>query len=364
MVRCRTMSCPTPGDDTMDKTVKKKGLVACNLCGARDEHELSDRDRDGAHLRTVICRNCGLVYTNPRPAPEEIAHYYERSYRLDYKGVLEPKRKHVARAAKVAAKRVRDILEYLTHGMRSLDIGSGGGEMVYAMRMLGLDGSGLEPNEGYSAYARNILRLPVSSGCIENAVLPENYYDLLTMYHVIEHLHDPLGALQTLHSAMKPNGVLVVECPNVEAHCQAPSHRLHRAHLYNFNTVTLQALAEKAGFRLVRLSLSPGGGNINAILEKMPVPGVIIDHADNCQRVLKAWNGHTALRYCLSPAPYVKAAMNAFMIVKGMIGIFLEKDREALLEKTFEGLRHLPMPRRLQMTRIAGCSTPGQRMVR
>ncbi|RJQ16261.1 MAG: class I SAM-dependent methyltransferase [Nitrospiraceae bacterium] len=317
-------------------------FIPCEICGVTDERELSTRDRDGEYLRTVICKRCGLVYTNPRPEISELREYYEHSYRLDYKGVRQPKKKHIVRAAKVAAERLQEIRGYIFQGMKSLDIGSGGGEVAYAMQLMGLEGSGLEPNEGYADYARNVLRLPIYSGCIENASLPQVSYDIITMYHVIEHLHGPLKALRSLHSSLKTDGLFVVECPNAESRCQAPSHRLHRAHLYNFNMTTLQALGEIAGFHTVRMSLSSDGGNITAIFRKTYSAGVLPDLTHNYQVVMKAWEGHSKMGYYLSKHPYRRFTAKALRIMKeGIVALFTRKG-ETLLRKNLE--KHLLPP--------------------
>jgi 2-polyprenyl-3-methyl-5-hydroxy-6-metoxy-1,4-benzoquinol methylase len=314
----------------------ERDFINCNVCGVRNEHELSDRDRDGCYLRTVICKKCGLVYTNPRPGSSEIEQYYKHSYRLDYKGVRQPKRKHVLRAAKIAAKRISEIQGYLFSGMRALDIGSGGGEIVYAMRLMGINSDGLEPNEGYADYAREVLNLPIQSGRIENVILPQNSYDIITMFHVIEHLSDPLRAMQTIFSSLKPDGILVVECPNIEAHCQSPSHRLHRAHLFNFNTSTLRALAARAGFRTVKISLSSDGGNITAIFRKSFSAPAMPDMTYNYQQVMKSWHSHTAIKYYLSRHPYKRLVAKGFRIVKEATKTFLMREREMLLRKGIE----------------------------
>ena len=58
---------------------------ACNLCGAGNDVVVGARDRDGHPLRTVLCRTCGLVWTNPRPSAADMDAYYETDYRADYK---------------------------------------------------------------------------------------------------------------------------------------------------------------------------------------------------------------------------------------------------------------------------------------
>lgn len=310
--------------------------VSCEICGVSDEQELSTRDRDGKYLKTVLCKQCGLVYTNPRPASPEIEEYYKHSYRLDYKGTCKPNMKHTLRAAKAANKRIQKIQEYIFPDMKALDIGSGGGEMVYAMRLAGADCRGLEPNEGYALYARDVLGLPISIDCIENATLPENYYDIVTMYHVIEHVYSPLRILCNIHSCLKHGGILVIECPNIEAHCQGPSNRFHRAHLYNFNEITLQALAEKAGFRKVEISVSSDSGNILAIFRKTHITSTIPDLHFNFERVMSAYTTHTNLNYYLSFYPYKKLIDKGMRILNETLLTLFVQDRVALLKMPFK----------------------------
>jgi 2-polyprenyl-3-methyl-5-hydroxy-6-metoxy-1,4-benzoquinol methylase len=319
------------------KLIKEKNLesIPCEICNVSDEQELSTRDRNGKYLRTVICKQCGLVYTSPRPIPSAIEEYYKHSYRLDYKGVCQPKKKHILRAAMVAINRIKRIQEYIFSGMKALDVGSGGGEMVYAMRLAGADCRGLEPNKGYALYARDILGLPISIGYVENTSLPENYYDIVTMYHVIKHVYSPLRTLRNIHSCLKLNGILVVECPNIEAHCQTPSHRLHAAHLYNFNEVTLQSLGEKTGFQLIRTSISSDGGNILSIFRKKENVTLMLDVSKNYLRVMKAWTSHTYMKYLLSSYAYKKLLNKGIQFFHEKRKTLFIQDKLKILQKTF-----------------------------
>lgn len=343
----------------MVKLFQEKTMVSipCEICGVRDEQELSTRDRNGKYLRTVICKQCGLVYTNPRPIPSVIEEYYKHSYRIDYKGIYKPKKKHTLRAAKVAIKLIQQIQGYIFPGMKALDIGSGGGEMVYAMRLSGANCRGLEPNEGYALYAKDVLGLPISVGCVEDTTLPEDYYDIVTMYHVIEHVYSPLRTLRNIHSCLKPDGILVIECPNIEAHCQKLSNRFHIAHLYNFNEITLQALAEKAGFRTVEISVSSGGGNILAIFRKTCLTSIMPHLHFNFERVMGAYTTHTDLNYYLSFYPYKKLIDKGMRILNETFLTVFVQDRITLLEMPFK--KALPttshkMQRRWSYKALAG----------
>src|SRR5438046_2572193 len=121
----------------MTPTASAGCSIPCNLCGARQVSEVSLRDRDGKYLRTVICHGCGLVWTDPRPAEDEVKTFYAHEYRLLYKGAWQPKFKHVYRGSKVSLNRLRWLRKFLRPADAVLDVGAGGGELVYLLRGLG-----------------------------------------------------------------------------------------------------------------------------------------------------------------------------------------------------------------------------------
>jgi SAM-dependent methyltransferase len=286
--------------------------IPCNLCGGSDVEVIGDRDRDGHPLRTTICRACGLVWSNPRPGEDEVRRYYSSEYRLDYKGRATPSLRHIARSGRGALNRYRTLAPYIKRGDRILDAGAGGGEVVYVLRALGFDASGLEPDEHYARHAREALGAPVTTGFVQDAAFPAGSFDVVTMYHALEHVEDPAAILSRLREWMVDQGVLLIEVPNVEAVCITPGHRFHFAHFYNFNRDALEALGRKAGFAPVQTMTSPDGGNLISVFKAATQPepslsgveGTARFDAGNYARVAAVVKGHTAWRYYASASPY------------------------------------------------------------
>lgn len=280
--------------------------IPCNLCGGQEVEEVSLRDRDGRYLRTVICRQCGLLWTDPRPASVEIQNYYAHDYRLDYKATYSPQPKHVYRAGRVAIDRCTGLKGLLKPGESVLDLGAGAGELVYFLRRLGYDASGIEPNEGYARFAAEILSLPVSHGFYQGVEITPEAFQAVLMYHVLEHLEDPLDAVSHARKWLKAGGLLVVEVPNAEAACQWPGHRFHRAHLYSFNPAALEHLLQKAGYAIRDRHLSSDGGNVTVVGEKGAPPGnsPMAQIEGNYERVITVLRRHTNLRHLLSGYPF------------------------------------------------------------
>ncbi len=279
--------------------------IPCNLCRSSDVEVVGDRDRDGHQLRTTICRRCGLVWSNPRPSEEEIRRYYSREYRLDYKGRATPSLRHIARSGRGALDRSRVLAPYLKRGDRVLDAGAGGGEVVYVLRRLGFDATGLEPDEEYARHAREELGVPVTTGFVQDVSFALRSFDAVTMYHALEHVEDPLAILSRLRSWITDDGLLLIEVPNVEARCIAPAHRFHFAHFYNFSRATLEALAQSAGFRPGQTTTSSDGGNLISVFRAGAAVAAQVD-SDNYRRVAAVLRDHTPLKYYCSPSPYVR----------------------------------------------------------
>jgi 2-polyprenyl-3-methyl-5-hydroxy-6-metoxy-1,4-benzoquinol methylase len=273
----------------------------CNLCHSTDFDELSNVGRDGA-LRTVICKSCGLVFSDPFPI--DTAEYYQKNYRILYKGTYNPKIKHIYRAANVALERYKCLETYLTNKKKVLEIGSGGGEFSYLLTTKGFDVSGIEPNEGYGNYSKEQYGLNVQIGFAQNLEFTAETFDFITMSHVLEHVDNPTTMLEKLRTWLKPNGILALEVPNVEAVCQSPKSTFHTAHLFNFNVKTLSLLAEKTGYLVVQTLLSNDGGNLTLIAQKSEIKNPPLVIAGNYEKVFATVKNHTAFNHYLSPFPY------------------------------------------------------------
>ncbi len=266
--------------------------------------------------------------------------YYSSEYRLDYKGWATPSLRHIARSGRGALNRYRDLAPYLKAEARILDAGAGGGEVVYVLRKLGFDAAGLEPDERYARHAREVLGVPVATGFVQDATFDAGTFDVITMYHALEHVEDPTAILARLRSWVADAGVLLVEVPNVEARCISPGHRFHFAHFYNFGRGTLEALGRKVGFEPEQTTFSPDGGNVTTVFRaskerRLPQPGPG-DYAS----VAKAVRGHTPLRYYCSGSPYTgpfRRLRTYLLDRRATRGCLTPKD---VLDKLINGAQH------------------------
>jgi 2-polyprenyl-3-methyl-5-hydroxy-6-metoxy-1,4-benzoquinol methylase len=291
---------------------------ACTLCHSTESQLIATKDRDGRPLPTVICLHCGLVRTDPMPAPAEIEEYYAHHYRQSYKGGWQPAPKRVYRAALVAADRWRRLEPFLRDSRQVLDVGASSGEFVYMLQSQGKAALGIEPNEAYAHWAREELQLPVLTADWRGADFAESSFEAITLFHVLEHLADPCGALTRLARWLSPDGVLVVEVPNVESPVGSPQRRFHYAHLHNFNPATLRQAGLCAGLVLRHEEVSPDGGNLTAVFTRGAVlrPQRCGGLPGNAERVLAVLRRRGRWDYALSRSTWRRLQDK---VVRGLI---------------------------------------------
>ena len=277
----------------------------CILTGTHDAVVVCNHDRHGNPLRTILNTNSGLVYTDPRPDHEEVRKFYSDEYRKEYKGTVTPSFKHIIRAGRLAMTRWEKIQQWVAKHARILDVGAGGGEMMYLLQKRGHEVHGIEPNIGFAEYARDQYALSLEVGFIEDTKQPLASFDAIFLFHVLEHLENPVEEIRRLNSLLKPGGILVIEVPNVDHKNCFPAAKWHTGHLYNFNTETLNATVEKAGLDTKSIREEGEGWNICGVFQKQP-PREKVLLEGNFDKIWRCLQSHTVPKHLFSANPYLR----------------------------------------------------------
>lgn len=166
----------------------------------------------------INCHHCQTIFYTPRPTLQELADYYNTSeYRQDYED-------STMAGLDFAKARYQELIDLIStyypsilsvENKKLLDVGCGVGDLLTIANKDNWDVTGTEISPEATAEANRKLNNKVLAGDLLSLNLPNNHYDLITIYHVIEHLIDPVSVLEKIYHLLKPGGVAFIETPNI-----------------------------------------------------------------------------------------------------------------------------------------------------
>ena len=245
--------------------------AACNLCGGTDRRVL-ETAADG--VRAVQCARCRLIFLDPFPKFDSAVHYDADYYRP---WLAEQARQRAALWRKRA-----HFLESFARIGRLLDVGCGDGSFLLAARERGWRVVGTEVSRWAVRMLRDTHGLTILEGELLQIDPQETGFDVVTMWHVLEHMDRPLQSLTRARELLSENGTLIVAVPNAGFTLLRVAYPLARLrwlryytpgerelHLYHFTPDTLRRMVETAGFRVVFEGIDESALRpVNILLEK------------------------------------------------------------------------------------------------
>jgi 2-polyprenyl-3-methyl-5-hydroxy-6-metoxy-1,4-benzoquinol methylase len=215
--------------------------------------------------RHVKCRYCHLIYMNPVEKVNKTNEYYSRAKNTHAPTIRES-------YLKTAESQLHLIQKY-SNGTSLLDIGCAQGFFLFNASKAGYITKGIEISQDAAEYAKNEFGLDVEAKPFEELQFPENHFDVVTLWQVLEHVPYPLMILKEVHRILKPGGLLVVSTPNIEA---IPAKILRkrwwdikRLHINQFTTKTLTDILRNAGFRNISSVSYRGFVSLSILLTMM-----------------------------------------------------------------------------------------------
>ena len=220
--------------------------INCPLCESSKRIPIH---REGS-FQMVKCRCCQFIYLNPRPTHEALHEFYQQ-----YLPEGEPSIESWQKMMELVFKRAAHLLQRFKAKGRLMDVGTGFGFFLSEMKQRGWEVAGVEISQRGMNYARDKLAVDVTPGPLEKAGLPEEHFDAVTAFYVVEHLPDPITFLKECHRILKPGGLLLLRYPHTTPiknllYLLGIENRLYNlpAHLSDFSPETLQRLLERVGF--------------------------------------------------------------------------------------------------------------------
>jgi 2-polyprenyl-3-methyl-5-hydroxy-6-metoxy-1,4-benzoquinol methylase len=241
--------------------------TCCPLCESDEGIEVGHAGRHNIPTRNVSCVTCGTVYVTPRPSQEQMAEFYRSHYRSQHliplrlnDGTLaQPHTPEHELAIEQHGKNRGDIALLIGEtkaGERVLGVGCRRGLALRTMKKaIDIEAVGIEPGEQEAAIATaNGIEMHV--GVLETFDPGDKLFDQIQMFHVLEHVHDPLACLIRLRSMLKPTGRLLIDVPDMMKPYGGLEWFFQYPHLYSFSRNTLMGLFRRAGLEPVRGSFA------------------------------------------------------------------------------------------------------------
>ena len=248
--------------------------IACPVCQSDEPKFLGWRGGEAHHaklgIKTAIvrCRKCSHQYPNPMPFPKN---------GLDklYTDTEDYFRGHdVERKKQSGLTLMKEFENRLGGRGRSLDVGCGVGEILWAAKESGWEYEGVDPSSEFIKYGRTHLGIEGKVSLLEEANFPDNYFDAVSMSSIIEHLYNPYEMLREIWRVLRPGGYLWFDAPNEDGLYMIMGNiymRLQRRdwvvvmaptfppyHVQGFNPSSLKLLLQRSDFELEEIKIYGG----------------------------------------------------------------------------------------------------------
>lgn len=234
-------------------------LEKCPVCG-KDEFPpfliVKDNFLSKETFTICCCSFCGFRFVNPRPTKKEIGRYYQSDEYISHNAKGYNPTNIIYKIARFFAIRAKySLISTATKGTRLLDIGCGTGEVLAYCRKKGFAVQGVEPSASTRNLAISQKKLDIKETIEE---IGSGQFDCITMWHVLEHVHDLNQTLDQIISMLKPEGKLIIALPNSDSPDAKEYKEFWAAydvprHLHHFTSKTFQALVNNHGLTIDKI---------------------------------------------------------------------------------------------------------------
>lgn len=277
--------------------------TACPICGYSRWRTLSRKGLDFKGERVRLCRRCSGVFLSPHMDAGETASYYRREFSRRFRGGERPDLQAMVCRNDVAGERFAWLQDRLDPCGTYLEIGCGAGNFLEKLAGAGYTAVGIEPAEGYATCGQE-RGLAIRVGTFPEVDGPFEEYDGILLFHVLEHIPEPMEFLEAAVRRLKPDGWLAVEVPDVLKVMEKKlRHRyFHRPHLLDFHRQTLEILLARIGLAVEAATYGQGkrAHHLLVVARRHPVQ-VVFPDAGQIQRWWRRLNNRILLSRALAP---------------------------------------------------------------
>ncbi|HBR16116.1 MAG TPA: hypothetical protein DD725_00690 [Deltaproteobacteria bacterium] len=237
--------------------------TGCAVCGVDNSTPFVEaQNTHGSHFLSgerftlVKCKSCGLVYINPRPSQTEIKKYYASDYYVSGAGIKASLERLLTN---YFLNKKKNLVKSFKKNGKILDVGCGDGRFISLFASdEKWNAYGIEPNPVGYDLSSQISKAKIFNMELSECRFPEADFDVITMWHVLEHIYEPNKLLLEIKRILKGEGILIVGVPHISCvgfrlgkknwfHLDAPRHT------YHYNPQTIKMLLNKNGFDIIKI---------------------------------------------------------------------------------------------------------------
>ena len=224
-----------------------------NSCHCGSQEFLTNRKLEFGVCSVIECIQCGQLRTYPEPSPEALEIEYSQLNEKYSTGFMEDEQRQKL-WGRFSNGILDEISPFSNNNGKLLDVGCQFGELLFLAKKLGYEADGLEINQGNVDYVRS-QGFKVYPTILEEANIPDNYYDVIVASQVLEHVPTPKQFLEEISRILRPNGILFIGVPCFESVIPLHLKRsewyalLPEEHIWQFGTESLTSLLKKTSFK-------------------------------------------------------------------------------------------------------------------
>ena len=231
-------------------------ITTCRVCGGNQFTTLftcKDYTVSQKLFSLIQCNRCSVIITSPRPEDETLGEYYQSE---DYISHTSKANNLInllyLNVRKITLKQKHEMLESITNQKTILDYGCGTGSLISYLQTKGWQVKGYEPDANARKIAQTTCKVYDKPQSINES------FDVITLWHVLEHTTEPNETLSLLSKLLKPKGKLVIAVPNHKSY-DADFYKQYWAaydvprHLWHFNREAMERLLQFHGFVIQKI---------------------------------------------------------------------------------------------------------------
>ncbi|QUY45227.1 methyltransferase domain-containing protein [Acaryochloris marina S15] len=288
----------------------------CALCGSDKRSLIYGKGRHVKNVKNYICEQCGFVFVLPRPSATELENLYAGGgFSRNERSLHKPDDAKFKQCEALAFSRFQTLQNHLKSELYSpndqkniLEIGCGTASFLRLMKGAGWKVSGLEPDSVYTSVVEQRYGLSIENTSLEY-YLSEDRFDVISSFHVIEHVPDPNSFLSRIYDLLQNDGLLYIECPSIDRwYGESIDFFFWDVHINTFSETVLRSFMLKNGFEPIESGWHGNGLWIIAQKKAKALQSTLSDDPRRIKKIVVDANDISSSKRSRTAKQYLVAA--------------------------------------------------------